>query len=301
MTKILMPCLVALACAMSPLCFARETAPESTNDAAAVQEESNEAAETAADTDDAVLRNSKAEAARAQVENTETEAGEKPVLRKARKGKTTAAETKIETEPSDKPEDELDKPVQRKAKDAESATRKYETGLAPSSTGSKWSYTLGAGIIISPDYKDMMEMTYGEVDASTIGWVDLQAGLRCKLSEAFTLTPGLDLLVNYFVPEEEDTFISHIILPSLGIQYEFQNNPAYYLGADVSYPLADSGSDSLDLSASGPGFSAFLGYMTEKEWNIEFGYSLLPVENGSEDDAEEYNLGGFILKVNRRF
>jgi len=195
---------------------------------------------------------------------------------------------------------DLDKPVSRAAR-TEKEKSKTEPKIARAPRENRWDYVLGAGIVISPDYKDMMEEAYGSVDASTIGWVDLQLGLRYKLSEYFTLTPGLDILFNYFVPEEEDRFISHILLPSLGIQYAFENNPAYYLGAEISYPVADSGSEELDLSASGPGFSAFLGYMMENEWNLEFGYSFLPVENGPDDEAEEYNLGGFVLKINRRF
>jgi len=41
--------------------------------------------------------------------------------------------------------------------------------------------------------------------------------------------------------------------------------------------------------------------LLRQKGNLEFGYSFLPVENGTEDDAEEYNLGGFVLKMNRRF
>ena len=263
MKKILLSCFIVVALATSPACFAEEASEDTAGESVAAPE-----------ADDSELRNTKAEEARAL--NEEKEA---------------------------KPEEDTDKPapVEVKPEEPKVSEKKYETGLATPATAKEWEWTLGGGIIISPDYKSMMEDVYGEVDASTIGWVDLQAGARYGFSDAFTFTPGMDLLINYFVPEEEDTFLSYILLPSAGIQYAFQNNPAYYLGAEVSYPLASSGSDSLDLSASGPGFGAYLGYMTEQEWNIEFGYSMLPVENAAEDEAEEYNLGGFVLKVNRRF
>ena len=231
--------------------------------------------ETEAPAEDADSRNTLAEAAKAAKENSDIKADKEAAK-------------------------DLDKPVSRAVR-AEKEKSKTELKIAAAPRKDRWGYVLGAGIVISPDYKDMMEEAYGSVDASTIGWVDLQLGLRYKMSDNFTLTPGLDILFNYFVPEEEDQFISHILLPSLGIQYAFEDNPAYYLGVEISYPLADSGSEELDLSASGPGFSAFLGYMMENEWNLEFGYSLLPVENGPDDEAEEYNLGGFVLKMNRRF
>lgn len=236
--------------------------------------ESSEA-ETEAPAEDAESRNTLAEAAKAATENPDIKADK--------------AASK-----------DLDKPVSRAVR-AEKEKSKTELKIATAVRENRWSYVLGAGIVISPDYKDMMEAAYGSVDASTIGWVDLQLSLRYKMSDNLTLTPGLDILFNYFVPEEEDRFISHILLPSLGIQYAFEDNPAYYLGVEISYPLADSGSEELDLSTSGPGFSAFLGYMMENEWNLEFGYSFLPVENGPDDEAEEYNLGGFVLKMNRRF
>lgn len=280
MKKILLPSLATLALAITPACFAEE-----------LPEEAAPAVEPAAGSGDSEFRNTLAEEARAlsekEAEKPEEDT-EAPVPRKA-KAKKPVAET------------EKPAAVEVKPEAPRVSERRYETGLATPSAAREWEWTLGGGIVISPDYKSMMEDAYGEVDASTIGWVDLQAGARYGLSEAFTFTPGLDLLINYFVPQEEGTFLSYILLPSAGIQYEFQNNPAYYLGAEVSYPLASSGSEELDLSAAGPGFGAYLGYMTDKEWNIEFGYSLLPVENGAEDEAEEYNLGGFVLKVNRRF
>lgn len=156
---------------------------------------------------------------------------------------------------------------------------------------------LGAGFVISPDYGDLLEDVYEDADSTGIGgWLDLHVGVRMALSDQLTVTPALDVLLNYVIVDglgdEDETYLNSIVIPSVGVRYAFQQVPSLYLGGEINYNTPNSGSDFYEFDSGGMGWGAFVGYAFDA-MRMELGYLDIPVEVG----ASEENLGGVMFRI----
>lgn len=96
----------------------------------------------------------------------------------------------------------------------------------------------------------------------------------------------------------DETYINTIIMPGIYAQYYFTEARTWYVNGGLSIPIANTGSDFLELDGKGVGLAGSIGYaFSGQTLRVEGGYSYMPVDvslNGSKVD--DYNFGGFQLR-----
>ena len=168
--------------------------------------------------------------------------------------------------------------------------------IATAQEEDKTDIVAGFGVIISPDYNDVLDDTYSEYSVSGgYGWIDFQLGVQFKATEQFSITPSVDLLVNF--GSGDVSFINTIVVPSISAQYAFKTEPSLYVRGEVNYGIPNIDAD-FDADSDGLGFGGALGYAFGSGVDIELGYLELPVEV---NDSSSKNFGGILLKLKGSF
>ena len=175
-------------------------------------------------------------------------------------------------------------------------------------------FVVGVGIVISPDYRDLLEAAYPNADLwGGYGWLDLHLGLRFNANENFSITPQLGFLFNlvsidyyyfdyYDTWHEEDSYFNTIIVPSISARYAFNKAPSLYLRAEVNYNIPNTGSDAYDFSSGGVGVGGMVGYEFKGGWHLEGGYTYIPVDVEWWGGKEDRNIGGgFTVRFGKAF
>ncbi len=156
---------------------------------------------------------------------------------------------------------------------------------------------LGGGFIISPGYGSLLKDAYPHASSPGIGgWLNLQGGIRFRLSDQFSITPTLGVLLNYVIVSgggQDENYLNSILVPSLSARYSFSKAPSLYVGGEVNCNSPSSGSDRYDLKSDGIGFGGYVGYAFEGGMNMEVGYLDLPVKTRFSKE----NLGGVLLRA----
>lgn len=151
-------------------------------------------------------------------------------------------------------------------------------------------FDVGVGTVISPEYRDMLEDRYFDVEGGW-GWWELRLGLRYNVNEQFSVTPTGRLLLNYVDVLGDDSYVNTIVVPSVVLRYAFNQNPSFFISGEVNYNIPNSGSDLHEFESGGIGYGGTLGYVFTGDWSIEAGYSYIPVEV----DTGNENIGGGVV------
>lgn len=160
---------------------------------------------------------------------------------------------------------------------------------------------LGGGIIISPGYGNLLEDAYPRASSPGIGaWLDLQGGIRFRLTDQFSISPTLGVLLNYVIVSgggQDENYLNTIVVPSVSARYSFSKAPSLYVGGELNVNSPNTGSDRYDLKSDGLGYGGFIGYALAGGMNMEAGYLNLPVKTRFTKE----NLGGIVLRASFAF
>jgi len=154
---------------------------------------------------------------------------------------------------------------------------------------------LGIGLIISPDYKDVLDDAYHDYSVQGgFGWLDLQLGVRFNVTDKFSLTPGIDLLLNF--GSGDVSFTNTIVVPSVSGRYAFLPGPSVYIRGELNLNIPNMGADRIDTETKGIGFGGAFGYAFGNGLELELGYLYVPVEAEWRGRTEDKNFGGVLFK-----
>ncbi len=151
---------------------------------------------------------------------------------------------------------------------------------------------IGTEVVISSDYKDMLEDYYDDVGGGW-GWWGFHLGLRYNVNEQFSVTPTIGVLLNHIevLGWGDDSYFNSIVVPSIVLRYAFKQAPSLFISGEVNYNFPNSGSDLHEFDSGDIGFGGTLGYVFSGDLSIEAGYTYIPVEV----EAESENIGGGIV------
>ena len=156
---------------------------------------------------------------------------------------------------------------------------------------------LGIGLVISPGYNDVFDDAYSDSSTSGgYGWLDLQFGVRIDTADRLSISPSVDLLVNFV--SGSDSYANTIVLPSVSAQYAFEEGSSFFLRGEVNYGIPNMGGDRVDAESGGVGFGGALGYAFDIGIDVELGYVHVPVEINNVLDED---FGGVRIKVRGSF
>ncbi len=160
---------------------------------------------------------------------------------------------------------------------------------------------LGAGGLFSPDYRSLLEDVYPDYNLLLGGgWFQLSGGLRYRVNEQLSISPKVDVMLNYVIADggrEDESYLNYILVPGVNARFSFDKAPSLYVGGELTYNLPHTGSKYYELKSGGLGGGAFLGYVFQGDFFVELGYNYIPVEVGS----EKKNLGGVLLRLGKAF
>lgn len=181
---------------------------------------------------------------------------------------------------------------------------------APAFAQSPIALELTAGILLSPDYSDVLDRAYPDaIDTSGItGWLELGVGLRYRASERLHFSLGVDLLMSAITEEDafgdDDSYSNYVVLPKLRAMYAFESGGSPYVVLEANLPDPDSGSSRYTLESDGAGFGVGAGYRFAVGSHIEVGYRRVPVAVSYPLLArpnETANLGGLYVNYLHAF
>jgi hypothetical protein len=174
-------------------------------------------------------------------------------------------------------------------------------------------FKIGAGITISPEYRELLDDVYPSEDIyGGYGWVNLGAGVDIPLSGVFSIIPSATVYFNA-VNTENDTYVNTMLVPALAGKIKLSEAPdTLFLQGEVNYGYASSGADNIDDMEGGVGYAATIGYQFDGGMDLSLGYSYIPVDvtyhpesYWGEDNAgwrkDTYNLGGVEIKFSKTF
>jgi len=167
-------------------------------------------------------------------------------------------------------------------------------------------------IVISPDYRDMLDDAYPEADVTGgYGWLGIDLGAQFKVVDNLTISPTVGLLFNYvsveyeyyygssYIGKETDDYLNYIVLPRIAARYKFISSPiSPYIGAELNYNEPNTGSDRYELESGGLGYGVFIGFSPTENMILEAGYLYVPVEwnyKGYDFPSDKNNIGGGVL------
>lgn len=157
----------------------------------------------------------------------------------------------------------------------------------------------GVGIMISPEYHDLLNDAYPDEEMYG-GWLDLNLSVQRNIIKGLTLGPKVDVLTDFVFGD----FINLVFLPGVSGRYTLKSLPSAYLRAEIDYGLYHSGSGRFDFQSDTVAYGGTVGYAFKNDWHMEAGYLEIPVDVTFEDPAEvreNVNLGGYILRVGKSF
>jgi hypothetical protein len=158
-------------------------------------------------------------------------------------------------------------------------------------------FVIGLGFVVSSGYKDVLDDSYSDYNINGgYGWLDIELGVRINITEKFSVTPGVDLLINGVSGAE--SFVNTIILPSVAARYSFMTGSSPYISGEVNYGIPNTGGDRIDAESDGVGFGAGIGYEFDFGLGIEIGYLTIPV---TVNNFRDEDFGGFMFKINGSF
>ncbi len=172
-------------------------------------------------------------------------------------------------------------------------------------TGADFEFNLGGGFLVSPDYKDLIDVAYDDYDIwGGYGWLDLTATGSFIVNEHFSYAGYVDWMFNFGAGDV--SFFNSVVIPGVSTRYRFSENPSSgFLEAGIGYPIPSTGSDRYDLDSDGVSFKGELGYEFSENWELSLGYRYVPIEvelntwggtvRGSVD------LGGIFLELGYGF
>lgn len=163
-------------------------------------------------------------------------------------------------------------------------------GTGYSSDQKSLNFVFGFGLVISPDYNDVLKKAYPRHEVSGgWGWGDIHAGLRINLTEQLSVIPGIDFWFNFGTGDI--TFANLIFLPSLSMRCALWPEPALYLRGELNYAIPNIGAD-FPADSKGMGYGGAIGYAFDGGVSLEAGYLYVPIEVGRSTE----NFGGFQIK-----
>ena len=160
----------------------------------------------------------------------------------------------------------------------------------------------GIGMVIGSGYHDAVVDAYPNVSLDGgYGWLDFQLGAQVNITEQLSITPGVDLWVNFVTGAEEAA--NTIILPSVALKYSFTEIPSFYVRGALNFNIPNMGLDAMDADG-GAGFEITGGYVFGFGMDIELGYAYTPVSvnsAGGELIDEDYDFGGLLFRARYAF
>jgi hypothetical protein len=177
-------------------------------------------------------------------------------------------------------------------------------------TGADFEFTLGGGLLASPDYKDLIDEAYDDYDVwGGYGWLDLTATGSIIVNDRFSYAGYVDWMFNFGAGDE--SFFNSVVIPGISTRYRFSENPSSgFLEAGIGYPIPSTDSDRFDFDSDGVSLRGEIGYEFSSNWEISLGYRYVPIEveldswdwwgDGSTEVRSE-DLGGIFLEFGFRF
>ncbi len=169
----------------------------------------------------------------------------------------------------------------------------------------------GGGVVISPEFSDVLEDAYPEYSFSQdelgildFGWLSIGCGVRFQISEKVSIGPAVNFMANvsrYNKPvtstvnfrngtrtmeyESPETSFNTITLPAISGRYYFKECHGY-VRAEINYGIPTASGD-IDVESNGIGYGIAVGIK-----GMELGYLHIPVKVNNSEDG---NFGGFFL------
>lgn len=163
----------------------------------------------------------------------------------------------------------------------------------------KTDLSLGGGIVISPEYDDLLNDVYPD-DQMYGGWLDLNLSIRQEIIKGLTLGPKVDLLADFVFSD----FANLVTLPGLSGRYTFQAVPSVYLQGEIDYAFSHSGTGRFDFESGTVAYGGTVGYAFREELYFEAGYLVIPVDvelDKTSEARKNTNLGGFLVRLGKSF
>jgi len=167
------------------------------------------------------------------------------------------------------------------------------------SMAGKTDLSLGGGIVISPEYNDLLSDVYPD-DQMYGGWLDLNLSIRQEIIKGLTMGPKVDLLADFVFGD----FVNLVTLPGLSGRYTFQAAPSVYLQGEIDYAFSHSGTGRFDFESGTVAYGGTVGYALREGWYVEAGYLEIPVDVELDKTSEvrkNANLGGFLVRLGKSF
>ena len=181
----------------------------------------------------------------------------------------------------------------------------------------KVSFDLTGDLIISSGYHNFVKDMYGDVTGG-LGWIGLGAGAQFKQSDQLSITPGVDMMLNYtsvntsfyyggyYFGSSSDSYINFILLPKIAARYKFNPKSSPFIEVELNDNIPSSGSDVYGFKSGGIGYGVMVGYEFKDGMRIQAGYKYIPVDtelnlNGLSIPYNSVNMGGFGLQVAQSF
>lgn len=166
----------------------------------------------------------------------------------------------------------------------------------------------GAGLVLSPGYRDTLEEAYPNSDIwGGYGWLALSFGMRYEVAPQFEVIPRIGLLVNFVSSVGDDgSFANTIVQPAVGGRYLFNEGDSFFVEGEVSYNAVNTGSDAFDVDG-GIGYAALVGYRWDSGMSVALGYSMLSTDvtykswSGRDGGTGDENFGGVELRFTAAF
>ena len=167
---------------------------------------------------------------------------------------------------------------------------------------------LGLGLLLSPEYEDVIVDTYSDAEASGyLGWIELELGLAFYLTPNVQLIPQGNLLFSSITFENtlnlpSSRFANVVILPGIEARYALsKKSPSLYASLAAHLVSAHSDLSRLTFASGGIALGGALG-LALANYQIEVNFRRVPVEVFSGSPiVRTADFGGFGIIFRRLF